>query len=397
MSPVGKTLGWMALLLGAAVTMNAQDFQVFDKDVQIHGFFSQGFGYTDQNNWLTMGTSHGSPALTEAAVNISMTISDKFRIGAQGYTRKIGSLDDFRPELDWAYADYKFASWFGLRGGKVKTAMGLYNDTQDMTFLYPWALLPQGVYPVDLRSTYISHTGGDAYGRISLKKAGHLEYTVYGGQRTYDDREGIPLFTASIGLNLLTIRGNTVGADLKWMPIDGLTLGTSWADLWQYRHVALGVVPYENLYSSPNRPHVGYLDFARGKWDFAGEVRQIVDIEKYNVIGRSPTLTPIDKSTNDWFASASYHVTSKLQLGYYHSYWKVLHPTTPANPASTHIRDEAVAARYDLNRYWDVKAEGHFMNGYGDSRQAEGFYAVFNPQGLKPDTNALILRLTFKL
>jgi hypothetical protein len=60
------------------------------------GFFSQRSGYTDQSN-----------------------LSDKFRIGAQGYTRGIGSLDDFRPEFDRAYADYKFACWFGLRGGKV--------------------------------------------------------------------------------------------------------------------------------------------------------------------------------------------------------------------------------------------------------------------------------------
>lgn len=275
--------------------------------------------------------------------------------------------------------------------------MGLYNDTQDMTFLYPWALLPQGVYPVDLRSTYISHTGGDAYGTISLKKAGKLQYTVYGGQRTYDDREGIPLFTQTIGLDLLSISGSTVGADLKWLPIDGLTLGTSWADLWQHRHVgSFAGVALEDLYSSPNRPWVGYLDFARGKWDFAGEFRQIVDIEKVQFIGSS-VLSPLDKSTDDWFASASYRITSKLQVGFYHSNWKVLHPTTPTVAASTHIYDEVCSARYDINRYWDVKAEGHFMDGYGDSRQAQGFYAAWNPHGLKPTTNLLILRLTFQM
>lgn len=62
MSRTGKKLGWIALWLGAAVAMNAQDFQVFDRDVQMHGFFSQGFGYSDQNNFLTMYTTHGSPA-----------------------------------------------------------------------------------------------------------------------------------------------------------------------------------------------------------------------------------------------------------------------------------------------------------------------------------------------
>jgi len=396
MNPIGKAVGWIVLVLGTAVAMNAQDFKIFGRDVQVHGFGSQGFAYSDQNNVFTMNTSHGSPALTEGAVNLSTQVTDKFRFGAQAYARKIGSLDDFRPQLDWAYGDYKFADWFGLRGGKVKTVMGLYNDTQDMTFLYPWALLPQGVYPVDLRSTYISHTGGDAYGTISLKKAGKLQYTVYGGARSYDDREGIPLFTRGICLDLLSISGTTVGADLKWLPIDGLTLGVSWANLWQHRHVgSLAGVPLENLNSSPNRPWVGYLDFARGKWDFAGEVRQIVDIEKFHYLN-STTVTPLDKSTDDWFVSASYRATTKLQLGFYHSSWKVLHPTVVTNSASNHIFDEVCAARYDVNRFFDVKAEGHFMDGYGDSRQAQGFYAAWNPQGLKPKTNMLVMRFSFK-
>ena len=40
----------------------AQEFKVLDRTVQVHGFASQGFVYTDQNNWLTMNTSQGSAA-----------------------------------------------------------------------------------------------------------------------------------------------------------------------------------------------------------------------------------------------------------------------------------------------------------------------------------------------
>ena len=52
-------------------------------------------------------------------------------------------MGNWHPELDWAVADYRFKDWFGIRGGKVKTALGLYNDTQDLEFLYTWALMPQ--------------------------------------------------------------------------------------------------------------------------------------------------------------------------------------------------------------------------------------------------------------
>jgi len=140
---------------------------------------------------------------------------------------------------------------------------------------------------------------------------------------------------------------------------------------------------------------IGYVDFTRGKWDFDFEHRRIVDVEEVRI--SSGSLLGLDKSTRDWFASASYRITSKLQVGFYHSNWQVLHPTVSTNKASNHIYDEVCAARYDISRYVDVKAEGHFMDGYGDSHQAQGFYAAWNPQGLKPTTNMLVLRLTFKM
>jgi len=44
---------------------------VWNRRMQIHGFASQGFVYTDQNNWLTMNTSQGSPALRDMGLNLS--------------------------------------------------------------------------------------------------------------------------------------------------------------------------------------------------------------------------------------------------------------------------------------------------------------------------------------
>ena len=182
---IGRFMAAAALAaLSLTTALHAQDFKIGNRPVQVHGFASQGYGYSNQNNFLTMNTSHGSPAFTEGALNLSMPISDRFRIDGQGYTRKIGSLDDFKPQLDWAYGDSKIAPWVGMRAGKVKTALGLYNDTQDMEFLHTWALLPQSIYPTDLRTTFIAHTGGDLYGRIPLKKAGKLDYTAYAGLRS---------------------------------------------------------------------------------------------------------------------------------------------------------------------------------------------------------------------
>lgn len=82
-----------ALLCLCAAQMGwAQEFKLFERMVQFHGFASQGFVYTDQNNWLTMHSSQGSGAFTDFGANISTQVTDKFRLGAQIYDRNLGNL-----------------------------------------------------------------------------------------------------------------------------------------------------------------------------------------------------------------------------------------------------------------------------------------------------------------
>ena len=390
----------MLAVLTVSIGLHAQDFKVFNRTVQVHGYASQGFAYSNQNNFLTMNTSNGSPAFTEGAINVSTLITDKFRVGGQGYARKIGSLDDGRPQLDWAYGDYKFANWFGVRAGKVKTALGLYNDTQDMEFLHTWALLPQSVYPTDLRTTFIAHTGGDLYGRIPLKKAGKLDYTVYAGLRSFDEREGYYFATASQGMTIDSIDGRTEGFDLKWTtPAKGLMLGTSWANLTMHPSGAwvAGMLKGASFTvdAAPNRVWVGYGDYNRGKWEFASEYRSTLADYAARSAMFGPSALMSNQSSEGWFASAAYRIKPKLQVGVYHSNAHFDNPSNPKNTASNHITDEVGTARYDVNSHWEVKAEGHFMDGYGDIYSAQGFYSQWNKAGLKPKTNLLVLRSSF--
>ena len=88
------------VLAGACVVpaLSAQDisnytnFTVGGKTIQVHGFVSQGFGYSDDNNYLTMKTSDGSVGFTNMGATFSVRITDKFRVGAQVYDRNIGKL-----------------------------------------------------------------------------------------------------------------------------------------------------------------------------------------------------------------------------------------------------------------------------------------------------------------
>lgn len=385
-----------SLLCATPALLHAQiDFNVDGRDVQIHGFLQQGFAYSNQNNFLTMDTSKGTFALTDAGANISTSITDNFRVGAQVYARNIGALGDYHLSVDWAYADYKFKSWLGIRGGKVKTALGLLNDTQDAEFLYTWAIMPQSIYPLDLRSSTIAHTGADLYGEIPMSKAGGLSYTAYAGMRASDPYGGTAYGDASAGTPLKSFKGRAEGVDLRWhTPVTGLMFGSSWANQTETKTVSIVLYGDAPLVAHNTPEHItsGYADFARGKWHLSTEYRRDYNVESYTLFGAGGSS---NQSTKGWFGAVAYRAAKWLELGTYNSRFYVDKPQNPADTASNHIFDQTVTARFDLTRWWNIKIEEHFMNGYGDTYSAHGFYSADNPAGLKPTTNMFVIRTGF--
>jgi hypothetical protein len=389
------------------ITLQAQEFKLFDRTVQFHGFASQGFVYTNDNNWLTMNTSQGSAAFTDFGLNVSTQLTDKLRVGAQVYDRNLGQLGQYHPSLDWAVVDYRFKSWFGVRGGKVKTTLGLYNDTQDLDFLRTFALLPQSVYATDLRDATIAHTGGDIYGTISLKRyLGDLSYTVYAGHRSDSIYSGYPYLISQYTINLSSYGGLQYGGDLRWTtPLKGLLIGASRIDEditakgsgVSFYNPSAGVVPYYE-YSKAEWTNQFYGDYVRGKWRVDAEYRRYLHNQ---IVWNNTSQTIVD--TRGWYVSGTYRLTKRLGLGAYYSRYTVtnafsggLATFNPNEPDTSlpggHIYDKVVTGRIDLNRFWNVKVEGHFMDGYADSAYPDGFYPQVNPNGLQPNTNALVLK-----
>jgi hypothetical protein len=72
----------LVVVCAAPAALHAQ-FTIEGRPVQVHAFASQGFTYSNDNNYLTMKTSQGSFAFTDAGVNISTPLTDKLRVGAQ--------------------------------------------------------------------------------------------------------------------------------------------------------------------------------------------------------------------------------------------------------------------------------------------------------------------------
>ncbi len=402
-----KTIALAAALSVVPGLVQAQfDFKLAGRDVQIHSFASQGFGYSNENNYLTMKTSKGSFAMTDGGVNISTQLTDRLRIGAQIYLRNVGKLGDWHPVLDWAFADYKFKDWFGLRGGKVKTTLGLFNDSQDNEFLHTWALLPQSVYPLDLRGSTIAHNGGDAYGRIPLQRLGHLDYTAYGGARSVDQHEGWAVDLPDFGFTQQKESGSVMGADLRWAtPLKELLVGASHATYGHDNRVLGGPTSFLPGFLLAghyvkNYTNAFYFDYSPGKLRLYGEYQRVWGDYRESSIDSQQHQTYLFSNTSDsrvWYTAISYRISKRLEVGTYHSRfygnWSQAH-SEPDN----HLFDQVATARIDLNPHWDVKVEGHFMDGAPAGfvgGNLHGFYTGTNPNGFKPSTNMLVIRTGF--
>jgi hypothetical protein len=143
-----------------------------------------------------------------------------------------------------------------------------------------------------------------------------------------------------------------------------------------------------------NPQHINslYGDYSIGKLHLATEFRRNREIGPEIVAGVTSTLNESDK---EWFGSIAYRINKRFEVGAYNSRFYVDQPTVASDPNAHHIFDQVAAVRVDLKRWWNVKLEGHFMNGYGDIYSAHGFYLRSNPNGTKPNTDMLVLRTAF--
>lgn len=369
-----------ALLLSVGtVSINAQNLE----DIQIHGFATQSFAVSDHNNFIGMDTSQGSTDWTEAALNINDQVTEKLRVGVQLHYTRLGTFGGDSADVDWALGDYKIDPKVNIRAGKVKLRFGLYNDTQDYDPGYLWSLLPESTYGIDIRATNLSQNGIELYGNLPLNNAGQLEYSVYDGYYTFASNDGTAEAWREAGDPIVgQPYGKSFGFDTRWhAPTPGLKLGGSL-----------------NVYNAKGTTQDGtftqplmfwdafYAQYDQHKIFASGQFSKVVSYATTQSPG-SPAQTSGDVDCA-WFVMGGYHLTDRLQAGAYFDrfYYGGADTSDPAN----YLNSWVVSTRYDIDQNFYVKAEGHFMKGYGD-----GFYSIDNPNGFDKNTNLFVAKVGF--
>jgi hypothetical protein len=375
----------IALALAAGAPGFAQSLE--DLNIQIHGYATQGFLYTTNNNILTTHSSDGSPAWTEAVLNIGAQPIPKLRIAVQGRYFLLGNFGN-DIILDWAAADYKADERFGVRFGKVKTPSGLFNDIQDIDPSYMWSLLPQSIYPISSRNSILSHYGGVAYGTLGEGgKLGKLEYRGWGGERKLAANDGYLLPQTEAGiLEPNGIAAATYGAAIHWKtPLRGLMIGAS--DSKQPTSSSKvtagnGALTGSEFIGHFNIPNYFGL-YEKNKVMVAAEYGRLPVSITLQFTGLPPGFQRVD--FRSWYAMASYKLTAKITAGVYDS--QQFNRQAPMGPAR-YSKDWTISGRYDFSQYVYAKAEEHIIDG-----TANDYDADLNPNGLKPNTKLTILKV----
>jgi hypothetical protein len=345
----------VVLLMGLAGPASAEEAGLLAR-IEFHGFVSQGFLVSTENNYLA-DSEGGSFQFSEVGLNATVELSDELRAGLQLFTRDLGPLGDYRAVFDWFYLDYRARDWLGLRAGRVKLPFGLYNESSDIDAARTAILLPGSVYPAQNRDYLLAYTGIEAYGFLSLGAAGALEYRAGIGTIFLDQEveapEGSPFQILDVTIPYV------VGGRLLWEPpVEGLRLGGSLHAVRLDTQVRVTGVPELVDYRLPVFLWVASAEYAKGDLLLATEYSRWHGKSESS----RPDLVPEESViTERAYVMATYRVKPWLVPG---AYFSLFFPDTEARSGTAQQQhDLAVTVRFDVNPYWLIKLEAHYIHG----------------------------------
>jgi hypothetical protein len=328
--------------------------------VAVHAFVSQGYIKSTGNDYLVASKGAGSFDFSEAGINFTAQLTDKFRVGMQLFAYEQGKLGQYATSADWYYLDYHFRDTLGVRAGRLKMPIGLYGDIADIDAARIPVLLPSGIYPAVNRDLLLAQTGAEIYGYLRVGILGALDYRVFGGslQIVLPSQAGAATQISDYAVPYVG------GGRLLWeTPLEGLRVGLTGLALRAKATIvfpgagspALTLNESEDLYYG-----IGSIEYAVHdlllQAEFASS-RAALGSDNQAVF---PNRTVVSDAG---YGLVAYRVRRWLQPGAYYSL-AYYNRNLGAEQDDRNVQhDLAATVRFDINNFWIVKLEGHFMHG----------------------------------
>jgi hypothetical protein len=325
--------------------------------VDIHAFVSQGFILTSYNDYIDTGTTHGSAQFTEMGINVTKAFfKDKLRIGLQLFAQDLGPAGSFTIKADWFYVDYRWQDWLGFRVGRLKIPYGIYNEVSDIDSARVPILLPESIYPLQIRDFLFAQNGAEIYGFVRTRGIGGFDYRAFGGTTFVDPTLVVPVDSpVQIQFNVPYVAG---GRAFWETPLDGLRIGGT------FEALRLDSTAYITGLSTPvSLPNdtmawLASAEYTQGNLDITAEYGR-----GHSSQGTSNAMIqpPINSTSEGGYAMVAYRARSWFQPGAYYSFsFPDIHDRAGRENRQN---DLALTLRFDVTENWLVKAEGHFMDG----------------------------------
>lgn len=390
------------LLILMTASPNAAALEAFD-NVTIHGFISQGYLISDENNYLA-DSEDGSFEFNEIGLSFLANLADNLHLGIQFLSIDLGPANNNEIEIDWAYADWRWKNWLGLRAGIIRGMLGFYNETREADFSRTTILLPQSIYNEFFRDRYSQLKGGSVYGEIDLRAGGSLSYQALIGTDELDDNDSTAFSFEAAGLGdfVSSDAGTAYNLGVQWFtPLEGLRFGTTFHKVTEFKaNTVITTPPGSGL--PPTLPittdftdleNIVYsVEYTFGDFVLAAEYARTVTAWTDFLGNKEKDIA------EGYYAQVSYRFNEWLEMA---TYYSVNYPDkedkdgdrfadNPNRPDhNAWLRDWALALRFDINDNWIAKVEGHVIDG------SALLLAQENPDGYERNWLLFAAKLTF--
>lgn len=340
-------------------------------DYQVHGYAAQGFVLTSDNDFFG-DSSEGSFDYYEAGFSAVVQVRPDLLFAAQAAIRDAGISDDGSARIDYALADYRLISdatlHAGLRAGKVKNALGFYNETRDVVFTRPSILLPS-VYSdnQNQRSLIFTAPGAQVYGDTVV---GRHEWSFSG---TLNSERDVRKSDERLLIDLTVPFDLRIGDSWNVQIMDSIDGGR-----WQlaYSHFS----GQFRMRTAQEIGLVGRFDVDLDVFSVRYNAERLTITAEYVLVGNDNVLklgvTPVlEQSTtaDSGYLQAEYRVTSQWTLMtrmdsfYRDRNDRSGHQFAAANPGvdrrSVVSHDFTIGVHWRPDEHWGVWAEHHWING----------------------------------
>ncbi len=365
-----------------------------DGGVEIHGFISQGYLQSSDYKYFLADTDDGTFEFNEMGINFSTDVTDTLRIGIQFMSRDLGSIGNDEIKIDWAYADYRYRNWLGLRVGKVKKPQGLFNQSRDIDAARSCILLPSSIYDEKLREAVLTAKGASVYGTLP----GSIDYQLVYGVMTIPPGGGLEQAieqSSSLKLNDTDTEPGFNG-ELIWnTPLDGLRIGYAYSDIKfilniaeSYVNAAMAAAMAAEMEAQQSLPP-GSITIPPGYYPAPSEAP--IEITSHMFSGEYTygnffiaseffTTRMMETDNENYYVMINYRFTDWFELGFYYAaqyankddkdgkdaaatYQATLGQSGLQFEKEAYLIDFTLTTRFDINDSWIFKLEGHMLDG----------------------------------